>query len=241
MENTLTSESRYARQLMLPEIGPEGQRRLAQSSVLIVGLGGLGCPVALYLAGAGVGRLGLCDADRVSASNLQRQTLYAEAQLGMPKTEAAAARLAGLSGATALDLWPCGLTPPTADDIVGRYDLVVDCCDNFATRYLIDDCCLRLRRPWVYASIGAFSGQVSTFMPDSPLRYSDLYPERDTLSAEPPAAGGVLGATAGIIGAIEAAEALKVLAGFGRSLSGRLLCADIKSMTFTTIDISQTQ
>ena len=225
---------RYARQIILPEIGPDGQARLKNSSALIVGLGGLGCPVALYLAGAGTGRLGLCDADKVSLSNLQRQTLYSENDAGSPKTAAAAKRLHALSSETALEQWPEGLTTANASDIISRYDIVVDCCDNFATRYLIDDCCRQLRRPWVYGSIGAFGGQASTFMPDSATRYSDLFPERNTLSAEAPSSGG---AVPGIIGAIQAAEALKLLAGFGTTLCGRLLVADIKNMTFQTIDL----
>jgi len=228
---------RYARQIMLPEIGIRGQKRLLGSSALIVGLGGLGCPVALYLAGAGVGRLGLCDADTVSASNLQRQILYSEAQTGLPKTEAAAGRLRALSSATVTELWPDGLTAENADDIIGRYDIVVDCCDNFATRYLIDDCCLRLGRPWVHGSIGAFTGQASTFMPGSTCRYADIFPDRDELSDRAPAAGGVLGALPGTVGAIQAAEALKVLAGFGTTLDGRLLTIDIKTMTFNIIKL----
>lgn len=228
---------RYARQIMLPEIGPDGQARLQASSALIVGLGGLGCPVALYLAGAGTGRLGLCDADTVSLSNLQRQTLYSENDAGSPKTVAAANRLRALSSESVLEQWPEGLTADNACDIISRYDIVVDCCDNFATRYLIDDCCRQLRRPWVYGSIGAFGGQASTFLPDSAARYSDLFPERKTLSAEAPASGGVIGAVPGIIGAIQAAEALKLLAGFGTTLDGRLLVADIKNMTFQTIDL----
>lgn len=228
---------RYARQIILPEIGPDGQARLKNSSALIVGLGGLGCPVALYLAGAGTGRMGLCDADKVSLSNLQRQTLYSENDAGSPKTAAAAKRLHALSSETALEQWPEGLTTANASDIISRYDIVVDCCDNFATRYLIDDCCRQLRRPWVYGSIGAFGGQASTFMPDSATRYSDLFPERNTLSAEAPSSGGVIGAVPGIIGAIQAVEALKLLAGFGTTLCGRLLVADIKNMTFQTIDL----
>lgn len=229
-------KERYARQLMLPEIGEEGQRRLLGASALIVGLGGLGCPVGLYLAGAGVGRLGLCDADTVSASNLQRQTLYDEADVGCPKTAAARRRLASLSSATEFDLYPEGLTPDNAEDIIRRYDIVVDCCDNYATRFLLDDVCARLERPWVYGSIGAFEGRVSTFLPGG-ARYSDFFPDREELSSLPPAAGGVVGAVPGVVGSLEAAEVLKVLCGFGEPLSGRMLAVNIKSMTFNIIEI----
>ena len=142
-------DERYARQVMLPEIGEEGQHRLASASVLLVGLGGLGSTVAPSLAGAGVGRLGLCDPDVVSWSNLPRQTLYTEEEVGRPKCEMARRRLAALSSATRFDCIAEGLTPENAERLVASYDLVVDCCDNFATRYLIDDACAAAGRPWV--------------------------------------------------------------------------------------------
>ena len=141
---------RYTRQTMLPEIGERGQRRLAEASVLVVGLGGLGSPVALYLAAAGVGRLGLADADVVSLSNLQRQVLYTARQVGEPKTRAARERLAALSPHTRFDLYDEGLTAENAQRIVAEYDLVVDCCDNYPTRYLLDDVCAACGKPWVY-------------------------------------------------------------------------------------------
>lgn len=222
---------------MLPEIGIEGQRRLRQASVLIVGLGGLGCPAAMYLAGAGTGRIGLCDADTVSLSNLQRQTLYSTADTGIAKTEAAYRRLSALDPGIRFDLHPQGLTPANAEAVIQDYDIVVDCCDNHATRYLIDDTCKRLGKPWVYGSIGAFEGMVSTFTPGG-VRYRDIFPDSDELAARPPSSDGVIGAVPGIIGAIEAAEAVKLICGFGDTLEGRLLTADIKTMTFNTIDLS---
>lgn len=221
---------RYARQTMLPEIGAEGQRRLAAASVLVVGVGGLGSPVALYLAGAGVGRLGLADPDTVSESNLQRQVLYTEAQLGRPKTEAARERLAALSSTTRFDLHPAGLTAENARALVADYDLVVDCCDNFATRYLLDDACAATGRPWVYGSIGAFHGQVSLFNGRLHRRYAELYPDRETLCALPRTTAGVLGTVPGVVGAIEASEAVKWLVGFGEPLEGRLFTIDLKTM-----------
>jgi len=222
---------------MLSEIGEEGQRRLLDSSVLIVGLGGLGCPVGLYLTGAGIGRIGLCDADLVSISNLQRQTLYSEKDAGCPKVEAAHERLLALSSDTQYDLWREGLTPENARDIIGRYDIVVDCCDNHATRYLIEDICKEAEKPWVYGSIGAFDGRVSTFLPGMP-GYSDIFPDREIMAAIPPSSGGVVGAMPGIVGAIEAAEVIKLICGFGETLAGKLLAIDIKNMTFNTIELA---
>ena len=232
----MPGNERYARQTMLPEIGEEGQRRLAASSVLIVGLGGLGSAVAPSLTGAGVGRLGLADPDRVSASNLPRQTLYTESQLGRPKPEAARERLAALSSSTRFDLYPEGLTAANARELVAAYDLVVDCCDNFATRYLLDETCAAVGRPWVYGSIGPFHGQVSLFNGPGGRRYTELYPDREALCALPHAASGVIGPTPGVIGALEAAEALKWLVGFGEPLDGRLLTLDLKTMQTETIE-----
>lgn len=221
---------------MLPEIGLDGQQKLAQARVLMVGLGGLGCPVGLYLTGAGVGRIGLCDADTVSLNNLQRQTLYDESAVGKPKTAAARLRLSALSSVTEFELHPDGLTAANAEAIISHYDMVVDCCDNFATRYLIDDVCAALGKPWVYGSIGAFRGCVSTFLPGG-ARFADLFPDREEMEAMPPASGGVVGAVPGIVGATEAAEAIKLICGFGELLSGRMLLFDIKTMDFKTVEL----
>ena len=164
-------EERYARQTMLPEIGEQGQRRLSEASVLIVGIGGLGSAAALYLTGAGVGRIGLADADTVSKSNLQRQVLYTERQIGMPKSAAARERLAALSSHTAFECRPEGITPENARPILDGYDLILDCCDNFPTRYLLDDLCAACRKPWVHGSIGEFYGQVTVFNGRKGRRY----------------------------------------------------------------------
>jgi len=227
---------RYARQIILPEIGENGQRRLADAKVLIVGLGGLGSPASMYLAGAGVGHLGLCDPDTVSLSNLQRQILYSEDMTGESKATAAQRRLFSLSSHTKFDVMPYRLTPDNAHAIISRYDIVVDCSDNHATRYLIDDTCRQLGKPWIYGSIGAFDGYVSTFLPDGP-GYGSLFADREELEHMPPASGGVIGALPGIIGSIEAAEAIKLICGFGDLLSSRLLTVNIKTMTFNTINL----
>ena len=224
------NNERYARQLILPEIGPEGQKRLATASVLIVGLGGLGAPVATYLAGAGVGRIGLCDPDTVSLSNLQRQTLYTEAETGLPKTDCARKRLAAMSAHTVLDTYPLGLQPENAREIIRQYDIVTDCCDNFATRYLIDEACAAEGKPWVYGSIGAFGGQLAVMNGSRQLRYTSLYPDRDALAAKPAASAGVLGAVPGVVGALQANEAIKMICGFGDTLDGRLFTIDLKTL-----------
>lgn len=224
------NDERYARQTALPEIGPTGQAMIERGSVLIVGLGGLGAPAATYLTGAGVGRIGLCDPDTVSLSNLQRQVLYTEAEVGQPKVDCAARRLAAISGHTVFEKYPQGLTPENAREIIGAYDIVVDCCDNFATRYLIDDVCAELGKVWVYGSIGAFTGQAAVMNGAHGLRYSYLYPDREELEGQPAASGGVLGIVPGVIGAIEAGEALKLLGQFGEPLDGKLYVIDLKTL-----------
>lgn len=222
---------------MLPEIGEEGQKRLMNSSALIVGAGGLGCPVCLYLAGAGIGHLGIADADTVSESNLHRQLLYGYGDLGMPKVEAARRRLEDISPETVFTPYRRGLTADNAADIISQYDLVVDCCDNYATRYLISDTCRSLHKPWVFGSIQGFQGMASTFLPGSTTAYDDLYPDRDELAARKPASGGVIGPTPGVIGSIEAAEALRILTGGSPALSSKLLTINLLSMDFQLLNI----
>lgn len=221
---------RYSRQTMLPEIGGAGQSRLAGARVLVVGLGGLGAPVATYLTGAGIGTIGLMDADVVSESNLQRQVLYTEAEIGLPKVDCAVSRLRAMSGHTHFVCHRCFLTPENAREIIGAYDLMVDCCDNFATRYLLDDTCSSLGRTWVYGSIGAFRGQVAVMNGRARVRYADIYPDREALEALPPSSGGVIGPVPGVIGAIQANEVIKIIAGFGEPLDGRLFTIDLKTL-----------
>lgn len=228
---------RYSRQTMLPQIGPEGQERLRAARVLIVGLGGLGAPVATYLAGAGVGHIILCDPDTVSLSNLQRQTLYTEADLGKPKVECALRRLKALNSEIALTAVAEGITPENAAQLVADCDLVVDCTDNFATRYLIDDTCAEAGRPWVFGAIGEFCGQVAVMnLPPRARRLTDLFPDREALLARARTIMGVLGAVPGAIGGIQACEAIKVITGCGEPLVGRLFFLDLLSLRSEIIE-----
>lgn len=228
---------RYARQTMLAEIGEEGQRVLAGKKVLVVGVGGLGSAAAIYLAGAGVGTIALLDPDTVSISNLQRQVLYEQSQTGMEKAEMAAARLRALNPDISVISCAQSLTAENAADAVSGFDLVLDCTDNYATRYAIDDGCAARGVPWVYGSIGEFQGQLSLFNGPSGTRYTDLYPDREALTSAPRRTLGVLGAVAGVIGAMQAAEAVKYLLGFGRTLDARLFCIDLLTMHTTLLDI----
>lgn len=225
---------RYIRQTLLPEIGEEGQRRLLASSALVVGLGGLGAPVATYLTSTGVGRIGLCDSDTVSLSNLQRQILYTEHDLDKPKTGCALARLSAMSSATKFDIID-RLTADNAADIISDYDIVLDCTDNFATRRLIDATCHTLGKPWVHGSIDGFFGCVTVFNHHAGRRYADLYPDIAEVAA-PAGPIATLGPVPGVVGSMQAVEAIKVLTGCGNTLDGRLLTIDLLNMNIETIE-----
>jgi molybdopterin-synthase adenylyltransferase len=214
---------RYARQLVLREVGGPGQQRLKAARVLIVGAGGLGAPAALYLAAAGVGRLGLVDADTVALSNLQRQVLYAGADVGRPKVEAAAERLAGLNPNVVVTPHPVMLDAANARALAAGYDLVLDGTDDFATRFAVNAACLAERRPLVSGAIGRWTGQVGVFA-GRPC-YRCLTPEIPP-DAETSALVGVIGALAGVVGAMMALEAVKLIAGAGTPLTGRLWIYD---------------
>ncbi|HYR27174.1 MAG TPA: molybdopterin-synthase adenylyltransferase MoeB [Thermoanaerobaculia bacterium] len=229
---------RYTRQTTLPEIGEAGQRKLAEASVLIVGAGGLGSPTALYLAAAGVGRIGLVDFDRVDVTNLHRQILYGTSSVGTPKLVAARARLEDLNDEIEIETHEARLTSENALEILGNYNIIVDGTDNFATRYLVNDACVILGKPNVYGSIFRFDGQASIFAtPDGPC-YRCLYPEPPPPSLVPSCAeGGVLGVLPGVIGTIQATEAIKLITGAGETLAGRLLLFDALRMTFRTMKL----
>lgn len=222
---------RYDRQIMLPEIGKEGQDKLNKAKVLIVGVGGLGSPIALYLAGAGVGSIGLVDDDEVSITNLQRQVLYSEKELGLPKAMCAAERLAALNSGIKIHPYSTRLTEENAYDIIGDYDIVVDGCDNFATRYLINDCCIEQGKPYIYGAICGFEGQVSVFnYGNNKKSYRDLYPDEEEMLLMPPSPKGVMGITPAVVGSIEATEVLKVICGFGDVLAGELWTIDLRTL-----------
>ena len=230
---------RYQRQIALPEIGEEGQALLSQARVLIVGVGGLGSPIALYLAGAGVGCLGLVDDDCVSLSNLQRQILYTEQEVGQPKALCAARRLCQLNSSITIHPYPQRLTAETIDEILCQYDLVVDGCDNFATRFLINDHCAKRGIPYIYGGICGFEGQVSVFPNDGTSRssYRTLYPDEAATLAMPHPSKAVIGATPAIVGCVEAAEVIKLICHVGEPLVDRLWTIDLRTMQTYLIDL----
>ncbi len=225
--------ARYGRQIVLPEIGLEGQQKLRAASVLIVGAGGLGSPAALYLAAAGVGRLGLVEFDAVEASNLHRQILYGTRDIGRPKLVVARERLADLNPHVEIVTHPGRLDASNARELIRAYDLVLDGTDNFATRYLVNDAATLERRPNVYGSIFRFEGQVSVFDATRGPCYRCLFPEPPPDGAVPNCAeGGVLGVLPGIVGSLQATEAIKLIVGCGEPLLGRLLLIDALEMRF---------
>ena len=231
--------TRYARHLTLPEVGPEGQRLLSEASILVVGAGGLGSPALLYLAAAGIGRIGVIDDDSVDLSNLQRQILHGTAAIGEAKVTSAERRLGDLNPEVAVEAHETRLVAGNALEVIGGYDLVIDGSDNFPTRYLISDACEILGKPWVFGSIHRFEGQVTTFNLDGGPNYRDLFPEAPPAELAPNCAeAGVLGVLPGIIGSIQATEAIKIILGVGEPLSGRLLVIDALGMGMRSLSYS---
>ena len=229
--------NRYDRQITLPEIGEEGQRKIQNARVLIVGIGGLGSPIALYLAGAGVGTIGLIDEDTVNLSNLQRQVLYIEDEIGQSKVKCATRRLQGLNSDIKIEAYPFRLTEENVDLLIANYDIIVDGCDNFTTRYLLSDSCAKTNKPYVYGAIQGFEGQVSVFCHDSVFRtYRNLYPDETITSQMPPPNKSVIGITPAIVGSIEANETLKLICGYGNLLAGKLWTIDLRTMQSYIID-----
>jgi adenylyltransferase/sulfurtransferase len=225
--------ARYSRHLIMPEVGVEGQKRLKAASVLLVGAGGLGSPLGLYLAAAGVGRIGMVDYDIVDFSNLQRQVLHGTPDVGRPKLHSARDRLQAINPEVKVDLFETRLTSANALQIFAPYDIVIDGTDNFPTRYLVNDACVLLDKPNIYGSIFRFDGQASVFYPGHGPCYRCLYPEPPPPGEVPSCAeGGVLGILPGLIGCIQATEAVKLILGQGSPLVGRLLLYDALQMTF---------
>ena len=231
---------RYARHLVLPQVGREGQERLRAASVLLVGVGGLGSPAALYLAAAGVGRLGVLDHDTVAVHNLQRQVLHDTAAIGTPKVASARARIEALNPHVRVDTWQTALTRDNARGIIADHDLVLDGTDTFATRYLVNDACVLEGKPYVHASVHRFEGQLSVFgAPDGPC-YRCVHPEPPPAGSVPNCAeGGVLGVLPGLLGTLQATEALKLLLGIGEPLVGRLLVVDALGARFREVRVER--
>ena len=225
--------ARYSRHLIMPEVGVDGQKRLKASSILLIGAGGLGSPLALYLAAAGIGRLGLIDFDVVDFSNLQRQLLHGTADVGRPKLHSARDKLAAINAEVRVDLYDEHLTSKNVMRIFEPYDIIIDGTDNFPTRYLVNDACVLLKKPNIYGSIFRFDGQASIFYPPYGPCYRCLYPEPPPPGEVPSCAeGGVLGILPGVIGVIQATEAVKLVLGKGESLVGRLMHYDALAMKF---------
>lgn len=224
---TDTERERYHRQLIIPELSEAGQEKLKRSHVLVVGAGGLGSPVLMYLAAAGAGTIGIVDPDKVETCNLQRQTLYTTMDIGLFKAEVAARRLASLNPLINLLPYPVRFAPANADDLLTGYDIVVDCSDNYPARYLLSDTTRRAGIPLVYGAVSQFMGQASVFNFRNGPSYRDLYPEaKDTASEKDRPEQGVIGALPGIIGSVQACEVIKIITGAGDILSGKLLQID---------------
>ena len=234
--------NRYARHVSLPDVGREGQARINNSRILVVGAGGLGSPVLLYLAAAGVGEIGVIDDDLVDLSNLQRQIIHAESDVGSSKVESAKAQILSINSTIKVTTWDTRLSPDNAQEILKDWDVVVDGTDNIPTRYLVDDICKTNRIPWIYGSIYRFEGQASVFNYQGGPCYRDLFPEPPPSNAIPSCAeGGVFGVLPGVIGSIQATEAIKIILDKGQTLSGKLLIYDAESMDFKSLTFSKNE
>ncbi|WP_373291589.1 adenylyltransferase/sulfurtransferase MoeZ [Nocardia camponoti] len=241
-ELTKDEIARYSRHLLIPDLGVEGQKRLKNAKVLVIGAGGLGSPTLLYLAAAGVGTLGIVEFDEVDASNLQRQIIHGESDIGRSKAESARDSIHEINSGIDVRLHKIRLEPDNAVELFREYDLIVDGTDNFATRYLVNDAAVLAGKPYVWGSIYRFEGQVSVFWEDAPdgrgINYRDLYPEAPPAGMVPSCAeGGVLGVLCGSIGSIMVTEALKLLTGMGETLLGRLMVYDALDMNYRTIKL----
>ena len=242
---SLSSEEleRYARHIVMREVGGPGQQKLKAARVLVVGAGGIGSPALLYLAASGVGTLGVVDDDKVSLSNLQRQVIHDTAEIGRPKVESAAAAIARLNPHVKVEANPARLGAGNALDLLARYDVVLDGSDNFATRYLVSDACYLAKRPLVSAALGVFDATLTTIRAHEKGAGGDPNPSYRCLFPEPPPAGtiptcseaGILGALAGVAGSLAALEVIRVIVGFGEGLVGKLLMIDARSMRFETL------
>ncbi len=233
-------KNRYRRHIMLPEIGEEGQEKLKAARVLVIGAGGLGAPVLQYLTAAGVGKLGIMDDDVVNEDNLHRQILYGGHDLGKLKTIIARERLEVLNPFVGHEMINIRIKKENALDFIGRFDLVIDATDNFSTRYLVNDACAILKKPWIFGSVYKYEGQVSTFNYQNGPSLRCLYPEiRDHENVPDPAQQGLLGILPGIIGSFQAVEALKILTGIGEVLSGKLLIYNMLDHSLQMVEFAK--
>jgi len=231
---------RYSRHIILPEVGGKGQKKLRNAKILCVGAGGLGSPVAFYLAAAGIGTIGIIDMDKVDLSNLQRQILHSSADVGKLKVESAKETLQGINPDVNVITYSEKLTSKNVKEIIKEYDIVVDGCDNFATRYLVNDACYFDKKPSVYGSIFQFEGRATVFIPDEGPCYRCLHPFPPPPGEIPSCQeGGVLGVLPGTIGLIQATEAIKLVLGIGKSLSGSLILYDALDMSFRKVKLNK--
>ena len=229
---------RYNRQMLMPEFGLAGQEKLRQAKVLVIGCGGLGSPILLYLTAAGIGTIGIVENDKIDISNLQRQILYSSSAVGQEKISESINRLSALNPLVKLNKYPTRLNASNALEIIKNYDIVIDGTDNFPTRYLVNDACVMLNKPFVYGAIHRFEGQVAVFNHQDSATYRDLFPTPPPPEQAPNCAeAGVLGVLPGIIGSMQALEAIKVLTNIGEPLSGKLLVLDTLSMQSRIIKI----
>ncbi|WP_280408358.1 adenylyltransferase/sulfurtransferase MoeZ [Nocardia brasiliensis] len=241
-ELTKDEVARYSRHLIIPDLGVDGQKRLKNAKVLVIGAGGLGSPALLYLAAAGVGTLGIVEFDEVDASNLQRQIIHGESDIGRPKADSARDSILEINSGIDVRLHKIRLEPDNAIELFAEYDLIVDGTDNFATRYLVNDAAVLAHKPYVWGSIYRFEGQVSVFWEDAPdgrgINYRDLYPEAPPPGMVPSCAeGGVLGVLCASIGSVMVTEAIKLITGIGEPLLGRLMVYDALDMNYRTIKL----
>ncbi|MEU4841685.1 adenylyltransferase/sulfurtransferase MoeZ [Nocardia testacea] len=241
-ELTRDEVARYSRHLIIPDLGMDGQKRLKNAKVLVIGAGGLGSPALLYLAAAGVGTLGIVEFDEVDASNLQRQVIHGESDIGRPKADSARDSILEINSGIDVRLHKIRLEPENAVELFAQYDLIVDGTDNFATRYLVNDAAVLAGKPYVWGSIYRFEGQVSVFWEDAPdgrgINYRDLYPEAPPPGMVPSCAeGGVLGVLCASIGSVMVTEAIKLITGIGDPLLGRLMVYDALDMSYRTIKL----
>lgn len=230
--------SRYHRQLILPQIGPEGQAKLAKAKVLLIGVGGLGSPISMYLAGAGVGKLGIVDCDVVSLNNLPRQVLYTDNQIGLPKVFCAVERLRAMNPEIEIVPYNMRITVENAREIFADYDIIVDGVDNFSTRYIISDLCAEMHKPYIYGAIKGLEGMVAVFCAaNGDHTYRTLFPDEQEMTSMPHPGKEILGTTPGFCAMIQATEVIKLICGFGENLRNKLLTFNLMDYRVNVIEL----